>query len=89
MSTSFNLTHESLERLSLWFNTTEVPPGCSLEHRKIRVRLNQLVIESKFVYAITLRYPITTVDRDMVNWMIANIMPTQESLNEFYKTIGY
>lgn len=91
MYTSFELTHESLERLAKWFSTIDPPTDRdrNFEYRKIKGKLNNLILESKFIYSITLRYPTTAIDRSMINWMALNAMPTKDSLDEFYKTLGY
>lgn len=85
----FVLTHNSLENLKEWFDTTPIPKGKYDEHSKINRYLSQLVVESKFIYSITLRYPTTNVDRDAINWMIKNTLPSPTDLAKFHETLGY
>ena len=91
MSTTFNLTHESLDRLVKWFKgTSEGLTGVNcVSHSQILNKLEAALIESKFVYAITLRYPITSIEASAVKWMIKNVKPTPEQLNDFHTLLGY
>lgn len=73
----------------MWFDTTSPPTGAANEHERIKGLLSQLLTESNFLYAITLRYPTTAIDKDIVHWMIKKVLPSQQELNEFYKTLGY
>ena len=92
MSTTFNLTHESLERLTLWFKSSSsgLTGVNRVSHSQILTKLEAAVVESKFIYAVTLRYPTTTVESSAIKWMIKNVMPVKGDLDKFYKEVlGY
>ena len=85
-----NLTHNQLELLSKFVNTIEAPPGYpqNSQFSSLKNSLDSKVVRSKMVFAITLRYPVTQIEEDVIHWIIKNSLPTNEQLAEFHKLQG-
>ncbi|ADG59922.1 hypothetical protein Acj9p022 [Acinetobacter phage Acj9] len=89
----YQITFTSLERLVKYVEGVKRPllaknQVSSVEHASLTKRLKAQLTEAKALYALTLRYPLIAVSQPDIKWIIKNILPSQQELDDFYKMLG-